>query len=277
MKQNKRAIIKNTAVYLFLSIMGAGFVFPFLWMLSGAFKNSLEVVQMPPKLLPSKIDFSNFIELRNYFPLELFLMNSISVSVISTVLQLLLCSMAAFVFAKLSFRFRETFFFLFLLTIMMPFQVRVTPIYMLFSKIGLDDTYLGLLLPGIFSAFGIFLLKQHMVTIPNAFLESAYMDGASYFTVFVKIVLPLSKVALATLSIFLFMNSWNDFLWPLIIITNINLATLPLGLSRLSGRFSTEWNILMAGDIVAIIPILCVYLFTQKYIIKGISLGGIKG
>lgn len=277
MKPNNGKWVKNAVTCLLLSILAICLVFPFLWMLSGAFKNSLEVVKMPPQLLPTKFSFENFIEIRAYFPLELFLFNSLFVSISTTALQLVVCSMAAFILAKFKFRFRETTFILFLVTMMIPFQVRLTPIYLLFTRLGLDDSYFGLILPGIFSAFATFLLRQHMAVIPDAYLESAYMDGASYFKVFIKIILPLSKVALATLCIFSFMNVWNDFLWPLIITSSTELATLPLGLSKLSGRWTTEWNILMAGNIVSIVPIMAVYIFAQKHIVKGITLGGVKG
>jgi len=277
MKRNNTVIMKNIATHTILSLTAISLIIPFLWMLSGAFKDNLEVIKIPPQLLPTKFNLDNFLEIVEYFPLGAFFANSVFVSVVTTILQLLICSMAAFVFAKIRFRFRDSLFILYLITMMIPFQVRVTPMYLLFVSLGMDDTYLGLILPNIFSAFGTFLLRQHMMTIPDSYLEAAYIDGASYFNVFRRIILPLSRVALATLSVFSFMYCWNDFLWPLIIITNTRLATLPLGLAKLSGRWSTEWNILMAGNIVAFIPTLIVYLVAQKHFIKGITLGGIKG
>lgn len=274
---NKKDVVKNILTYVILTAAAATLVFPFLWMLSGAFKDSLEVVKMPPQLIPSKFDFNNFIEIEKYFPIDRFLINSIAVSVVTSILQLLFCTMAAFVFAKIRFKGREALFLLFLVTLMIPMQVTMTPLYTIFAKLGLKDTYLGLILPGAFSAFGTFLMRQHIITIPNSMLEAAFIDGASYFRVFSMIILPLSKAALATLGIFAFMNSWNSFLWPLIIINSKELMTLPLGLTKLTGRWSTEWNILMAGNVVSFIPILIVYIFAQKYVIKGMTMSGIKG
>ena len=277
MKTNKSHFIANTLTYGILTIAAIALVFPFLWMVSGAFKNALEVVKMPPQLLPSKFSFENFIEIKKYFPIERFFLNSVLVSTITTMLQLLFCSMAAFVFAKFKFRGREALFMLYLITLMIPRQVTLVPLFIVFSKLRLTDTFLGLILPDVFSAFGTFLLRQHMLTIPDSFLEAAYMDGASHLKVFTRIMLPLSKPALATLGIFAFMYSWNNYLWPLIIINSKELMTLPLGLSKLTGRWATEWNILMAGNVISFIPILIVYIFAQKYFIKGLTLGGNKG
>ena len=277
MKQYKLEWIKKIFIYLFLTAAAVTLVFPFLWMLSGAFKDSLEVVKMPPQLIPSKFNFDNFTEIKKYFPIDRFLLNSVTVSVCTSILQLLVCSMAAFVFAKMKFKGREVIFLLYLITLMIPMQVTMTPLFTIFAKLGLKDTYLGLILPGIFSAFGTFLMRQNIMTIPDSMLEAAFIDGSSYFRVFTTIILPLSKTGLATLGIFAFMNSWNSFLWPLIIVNSKELMTLPLGLSKLTGRWATEWNILMAGNVVSFIPILIVYIFAQKYVIKGMTMSGIKG
>ena len=277
MKTTKRKLIANTLTYMILTAAAIALVFPFLWMISGAFKDALEVVKMPPQLLPSKFSFQNFIEIKKYFPIERFFLNSVAVSTVTTVLQLLFCSMAAFVFAKFKFRGRELLFMAYLITLMIPRQVTLVPLFIIFSKLRLTNTFAGLILPDVFSAFGTFMLRQHMLTISDSFLEAAYMDGASHYNVFTRVILPLSKPVLATLGILAFMNSWNSFLWPLIIINSKELMTLPLGLSKLSGRWATEWNILMAGNTISFIPILIVYIFAQKYFIKGLTLGGNKG
>lgn len=273
---NNAMRIKNLATHLLLIIASVILVFPFLWMLSGAFKDSLEVVQMPPVWIPTHFNFDNFIEIEKYFPIFRSLWNSVLVSVVSTGLQLVVCAMAAFVFAKIPFKGREALFFLFLITLMVPMQVTMTPLFIIFQKLHLVNTMAGLILPGIFSAYGTFLLRQHMIGIPNSLMEAAFIDGASYFQVFRKVILPLSKPVMATLLIFSFMGSWNNFLWPLIITSDTNLMTLPLGLSKLQGRWATEWNVLMAGNVVSFIPIFIVYLFAQKHFIKGITMSGIK-
>lgn len=268
--------MKNIVTHIILIIAATVFVFPFLWMLSGAFKDNLEVVKMPPQWIPSRFNFDNFIQIEKYFPIFRFLWNSVVVAVISTGLQLLVCAMAAFVFAKIPFKGRNALFFLFLITMMIPMQVTMTPLFIIFQKLGLVNTLAGLILPGIFSAYGTFLLRQHMIGIPDSLMEAAFMDGASYFRVFRSVILPLSKPVLATLLIFSFMSSWNNFLWPLIVTSDTNLMTLPLGLSKLQGRWATEWNVLMAGNVIAFIPIFIVFLFAQKYFIKGITMSGIK-
>ncbi|MEX2461974.1 MAG: carbohydrate ABC transporter permease [Paenibacillaceae bacterium] len=270
------ARFNNLATHLCLIIAVICLIVPFLWMLSGAFKDTLEAVEIPPHFLPSKYNFDNFKEIAKYFPIYKFLWNSVFVSVTTTVLQVLVCAMSAFVFAKIRFRGNNALFLIYLITMMIPFQVTMTPLFVIFQKLHLLDSYWGLILPGIFSAYGTFLMRQHMLTIPNALLESAFIDGASYFSVFRRIMLPLSKPALATLSIFSFMGVWNNFLWPLIIINSKDLMTLPLGLSMLKGRFSTVWNLLMAGNVISFIPIFIVFLFAQRYFIRGITMSGIK-
>ncbi|HEY4430686.1 MAG TPA: carbohydrate ABC transporter permease [Paenibacillus sp.] len=273
---NSSNLWRNITTHLLLILASIILVFPFIWMVSGAFKDSLEVVKMPPQWIPSHFNFDNFTEITKYFPIFQSLWNSVEVSVISTGLQLIVCAMAAFVFAKIEFRGREALFFLFLITLMVPMQVTMTPLFIIFQKLHLVNTMAGLILPGIFSAYGTFLLRQHMIGIPNSLLEAAFIDGASYFQVFRKVILPLSKPVLATLLIFSFMSSWNNFLWPLIITSDTSLMTLPLGLSRLQGRWATEWNVLMAGNVISFIPIFIVYLFAQKHFIKGITMSGIK-
>lgn len=274
---DKLRIYKNLAAHLILAATTVILVFPFVWMLSGSFKDGLEVVKMPPSLIPSHFDLNNYVEITNYFPIYRFLWNSVFVSVVTTAAQIVVCAMAAFVFAKIAFKGREALFLLYLITMMIPMQVTMTPLFIVFQKLNLTNTYTGLILPGIFSAYGTFLLRQHIMTIPNSLLEAAFMDGAGYFKVFRSIILPLSKPALATLAIFAFMASWNNFLWPLIITSDKSLMTMPIGLSKLQGRWATEWNILMAGNVVSFIPILIVYLFASRYFIKGVTMSGVKG
>ncbi|MCD9020890.1 carbohydrate ABC transporter permease [Cohnella silvisoli] len=274
--RDKNTIIKNGLTHLFLIADSVVLVFPFIWMLSGGFKDSLEVVKMPPQLLPSHWNFDNFRQIEKFFPVYRFLLNSVGVAIVTTFLQLLICAMAAYVFAKISFKGRHAVFIVFLTTMMIPAQVTLVPLFILFSQTNLIDTYAGLILPGIFSAYGTFLLRQNIMTIPNELLEAAFMDGASYYRVFWKVILPLIKPTLAALIIFAFMSSWNSFLWPLIATNSKELMTLPLGLSKLQGKWSTEWNLLMAGNVISFVPIFVVYLFAQRYFIKGMTMTGIK-
>lgn len=268
---------RNLLSHLILIVAAVVLMFPFVWMLSGSFKDNLEVVRMPPNLIPDTFKFSNYVEITKYFPIYRFLGNSVGVSLVTTAAQIVVCAMAAFVFAKIPFQGRETLFVLYLITMMIPMQVTMTSLFIVFQKLHLTNTYLGLILPGIFSAYGTFLLRQHIMTIPDPLIEAARMDGASYLRVFMSIILPLSKPALATLAIFAFMASWNNFLWPLIITSDKELMTLPIGLSKLQGRWATEWNILMAGNVISFIPIFIVFLFASKYFIKGMTMSGVKG
>ncbi|MBO9599408.1 MAG: carbohydrate ABC transporter permease [Cohnella sp.] len=276
MTDNKKHAAANVAAHVVLIAASVMLVFPFVWMLSGAFKDPLEVVKMPPQLLPSHWNFDNFEKIEKFFPLDRFLFNSIAVAVATTVLQLLVCTMSAYVFAKIPFKGRGAIFLMFLATMMIPAQVTLVPLFILFSKTDLIDTYAGLILPGIFSAYGTFLMRQNILTIPNDLLEAAFMDGASYYRVFGSVIVPLVKPTLAALTIFAFMSSWNNFLWPLIAVNSQELMTLPIGLSKLQGKWSTEWNVLMAGNVVSFVPIFAVYLFAQRYFIKGMTMTGIK-
>ncbi|MEK8131376.1 carbohydrate ABC transporter permease [Paenibacillus filicis] len=274
---DKSTPFKNIVSHAILIVAAIVLMFPFVWMLSGSFKDSLEVVRMPPSLIPDTFRFDNYVEITKYFPIYRFLGNSMIVAVITTIAQVIVCAMAAFVFAKISFKGREALFVLYLVTMMIPMQVTMTPLFIVFQKLNLINTYPGLILPGIFSAYGTFLLRQHIMTIPDPLIEAARMDGASYGRVFSSIILPLSKPSLATLSIFAFMASWNNFLWPLIVTSDKELMTLPIGLSKLQGRWATEWNILMAGNVISFIPIFIVFLFASRYFIKGMTMSGVKG
>lgn len=275
--RSRKKIILDVLVYMILILGSIIMIGPFAWMLSTSLKTVDATFIMPPEWIPKDITFSNYLKITEIFPMYKFLLNSIFVSVSSTLGQLLFCSMAAYAFARMEFKGRDALFLLYLGTLMVPSQVTLTPLFILMKKLDLANTYRALILPGMFSAFGTFLMRQFFLTIPKSLEEAAFIDGAGYIRVFFKIILPLSKTALATLGIFSFMASWNDFLWPLIITSDIGHMTLPLGLSSLQGRWTTNWNILMAGTLISIIPILIVYIFAQKYFIKGITLTGIKG
>jgi multiple sugar transport system permease protein len=273
---NKRKWLNKIVFYTTISLGALIMIIPFLWMLSTSIKDQGATMTLPPQFIPETITFTNYAQVAESFSIWKFLFNSFFVAVTSTLGQLLLCSMAAYAFSRLHFKGRDTLFLIYLATLMVPMQVTMTPQFILMKYLGWLDTYQGLILPGLFNAFGTFLLRQFFLGIPKSLEEAAFIDGASHFRVFFQIILPLSKPALATLAIFSFMQSWNNFLWPLIIVSNQDLMTLPLGLSILQGRWATDWNLLMAGVVISVIPILAVYLFAQKYFIKGITLSGIK-
>jgi multiple sugar transport system permease protein len=202
--------------------------------------------------------------------------NSLVIAVASTVLQLITGSMAAYGFARLDFRGKNVAFGLYLATLMVPMQVLVVPLFIEMKTFNLQDTYFALLAPSLASAFGVFLLKQAVQSVPRELDEAATIDGASHLRIFTTIVLPLVRPALATVAVFAFMSSWNSFLWPLVVIRSPELMTLPLGLSTLQGQFTTQWDVVMAGSVVSIVPIALVYLLAQRHIIAGVAHTGLK-
>jgi multiple sugar transport system permease protein len=211
------------------------------------------------------------------FPMGRFLVNSLIVAAVSTVLSVTTSAMGAYAFARLRFRGRDALFVLYLATLMVPLQVTIVPLFIEMRYLGLVNTYPALILPGIASAFGTFLLRQAFMTLPREYEEAAFIDGASHLTVFRRVVLPLARPAVATFAIFAFMASWNSFLWPLVITSDLELMTLPVGLSNLHGQYDTAWNLVMAGATLSVIPILIVYVIAQRHVIRGVALAGIKG
>ena len=256
---------------------GAAMLFPFAWMLSTSLQSDGALLVPPPQLIPSPIEPGNYGKVAEAFPLWRYLLNSLGVAAVSTTLQLLTSAMAAYAFARLTFRGRDKLFLLYLATLMIPIQVIILPLFVEMRYLGLVDSYPGLLLPTIATAFGTFLLRQAFLGLPRELEEAAFIDGAGHWTVFRRIVLPLSLPALAALGILAFMASWNSFLWPLVIVNSPDLLTLPVGLSNLQGRYTTSWNLVMAGATVAVVPILFVYLVAQKYVVRGVTLSGLKG
>jgi len=270
---HKPHILINLVMVSILAIV----IFPFIWMLFGAFKTNTEVMTMPPKLFPDRFNLDNFTQISKLFPLGRVLFNSVFVAVLTTGAQVLFCAMAGYVFAKISFRGRELLFILILVTMMIPFQLSMITLYKIFVRLKMNNSYLGLILPGTYNALGIFMLRQNIKTIPDSYLEASFMDGATHTGAFFKIILPLCKPVMATVAILGFMSSWNSFIWPLIIISDSNMLTLPVGLSRIQGRWTTQWNLMMAGNLISFIPMLLVYIFAQKYFIKSVAGSGIKG
>ncbi|QFT87725.1 L-arabinose transport system permease protein AraQ [Bacillus sp. THAF10] len=271
-----RKKIKNVLFYLILILGAAIMLVPFIWMISTSLKTSGATMVLPPQFIPEEFNLENYQRVADTFPVFKFLWNSLLVAVTSTIGQLLLCSMAAYAFARLEFKGRDVIFVIYLATLMVPSQVTMTPQFILMKYMGWLDTYQGLILPGMFNAFGTFLLRQFFLGIPKELEEAAFMDGANHFRIFAQIILPLSMPALATLMIFSFMQSWNNFLWPLIVVNSPDMMTLPLGLSLLQGRWETDWNLMMAGVVISVIPVLAVYSFAQRYFIQGITLSGMK-
>jgi multiple sugar transport system permease protein len=274
---NVRNPFGKLLLYLLLILSGLVMIIPFAWMVSTSLKSGEFVLSMPPQWIPRPATLDSYRRIFDLYPIGRMLFNSLLVAGLTTLGQLITCSMAAYAFARLKFRGHNLVFLLYLATLMVPFQVTITPLFILMRIFDWINTYQGLILPGVFSAFGTFLLRQAFLTIPTEYEEAAYMDGASPLTIFLRIILPLSMPALATLSVFAFMGSWNAFLWPLFIVREETLMTLPVGLATLQGRWLTEWNLVMAGTVITVLPMLLLYLVAQKYLVQGYVMSGLKG
>ena len=250
-------------------------LFPFLWTVvtsitpDGSLANGPTLWVQDPTL-------DAYRSLVDAVPIWRILANSFGIAVVTTLLQLVTGSMAAYAFARLSFRGRNLVFGLYLATMMVPLQVLVVPLFIEMKKLVIQDSYAGLLAPSIASAFGVFLLKQAVESVPPELDEAATIDGAGHLRIFVRIILPLIRPALATVAVFAFMSSWNSFLWPLVVIRSPELMTLPLGLSTLQGQFTTRWDVVMAGSVMSIVPIALVYVAAQRHVIAGIAHTGLK-
>ncbi|MEM7759106.1 MAG: carbohydrate ABC transporter permease [Cyanobacteria bacterium P01_A01_bin.40] len=276
MKQQSAA--KVMATYLLLCTIALLMLFPLLWLLGTSFKSPTEdIFTFPPQILPSQPTFDNFVTVWNTYPFGLYLYNSAIVALLAVGLNLLLCALAAYPLARLDFKGREFIFALVLATIMIPFQIVMIPLYIMAVNLGLRNTYLGIVLPNLTSAFGIFLLRQALKTVPQELEEAARIDGCSELGIWWNIMIPAIRPALFTLGIFVFIGSWSDFLWPLIVLDDPNYYTLPLAVANLADSFSLDWRLVAAGSIISIAPILLLFLFLQRYIVPTDVGSGVKG
>ena len=268
-----------TRIVIYLILVGGALtmVVPFIWMISTALKTNLEVFTFPPTFIPEVPQWNNFVDIFEIVPYGRWFLNSIFITLVQTALYLFVASLAAFVFARLHFPGRDTIFMLYLVTLMIPGEVTLVPKFILMKELHLIDTYPAVILPGVFNAYGVFLLRQFFLTLPESLEEAAILDGASYFRIYRSIILPLSGPGLATLAIFAFMGAWNDFLWPLIVINTDIMKPLSVGLASFHGLYETNWPYLMAASTLALVPIVLVFVFAQKYFVEGIALTGVKG
>lgn len=273
----ERTTSRTTWVVLHIAVIAGAtaMFFPFLW----TFITSITPgagFSITPRLWPENPSFAAYETLFTERPFARVVMNSLMLAVITTIVQLFTSATAAYAFSRLPFRGRGVVFAVYLATMMIPLQVLVVPLFAQLKAFGLLNTYLGALLPTFASAFGIFLLRQAVNQVPRELDEAATLDGAGHFRVFFSIILPNIKPALATLTIFAFMGSWNSFLWPLIVLRSPELQTLPIALAGLQGQYTTAWDVVMAGSVISVLPMLALYIFAQKYIIQGVASSGIK-
>lgn len=279
-KRGMHPALRAGRFLLWLAVWAGGLtmVVPFLWMVSTSLKTDPQAFAWPPRIVPWPPQWHNYAEAWRIAPFGRFFFNSLFVSLTVTLASLLLNSLAAYGFAKYRFRGDYALFMALLGTLMIPSQVTMIPNFLILKHLGWLDTYFGLTVPGFASAFGIFFLRQFMMTIPNDYMDAARIDGASEMQIYWRVILPLARPALATLAIFTFMGSWNDFLGPLIVVKSDEMRTLPLAISALSaGHYVMSWPLLMAGACFVVVPVLLVYLLAQRYVVEGIALGGLKG
>jgi multiple sugar transport system permease protein len=277
--KQQRQFLGDLLAWIILAIGGAAMMVPFLWMVFTSFKSTAEIYSFPPRFLPREWLWSNYVQAWTLLPFDRFFLNSAIVSICVVFGQLFTCSLAGYSFGRLRYPGRDRLFFLYLATMMIPFAVIMIPLYIEMRFFGWVDTLWPLIVPAIFTPWGTFLMRQFMLTLPRELEDAARIDGASFFRIYRTIILPLTKPALATLGIFTFLSSWNNFLWPLIIISSLNLKTIPLGLTTFQARMPlrTPWELVMAAATFAILPILIAFVLGQKYYVRGIVTSGIKG
>lgn len=264
-------------LHLALGLLALATILPLVWMVSASFMPPGEATTDPPPFFPSRLTLENYTALFTRLNLGRHLLNSIGVAVGGTLLSLLFNSMAGYAFAKLRFGGRDRIFAILIGALAIPGQVGMLPLFLLMRQLGLVNTYLGVLIPSLASILGIFLVRQFAMSIPDELLDAARVDGAGELRIFASVVLPLMRPVLATLAIITFMNTWNDFLWPLIVLTDDAKQTLPVALARLVGEHALDTELMMAGAVLTVLPVLLVFLALQRSYIEGILMGSVKG
>ena len=277
LRMNRGKMLKAALSQTLLTLVAVVMIFPFFWMITTALKPASEVFSVPPRIVGSELRWHNFIDAWNYLPFSRFIINGLVVSGIGTAIVLVSSSLAAFAFSRLHWRGRDGVFLIYLGTLMIPQEVLVVPMFMIMRELGWINSYAGLIMPWAFTAFGTFLLRQFFMTLPRELEEAAIIDGASIWMVYWRILLPLTKPAMGTLAVFTFIGYWNSFLWPLLIVSDVNMATVPLGLNMFLGQTGNQWNLLMAAATISVIPSALLVIALQKYLVKGIVLSGLGG
>lgn len=279
MKSKRRSQLISILIHLILLIIVTIiYMLPFVWMVSTSFKSDQELYEYPAPLLPDKLMFENYKYGLTYFPFFKYLRNSIIVTAGSVIGVLFSCPLAAYSFAQLKWKGRDIIFYSLIATMMLPNFVTLIPLFVIFSKLNLVNTFWPLILPSFLGQpFFIFLLRQFFLSLPTSLFDAARVDGASEFQIYTKIALPLTKPALLVVGLFQFLASWNDYLGPLIYLTDENKYTLSLGLPQFLNQYGTHWNWMMAVSTVVVVPVLIFFIFTQKQLIEGIKFSGSKG
>ena len=275
--RSARRVIGRTILYALFVVAAAAILLPFAWMISAGLKRNNDVFTIPIQWIPHDVQWRNFADIWSQIPMTTYLRNTVFLSVVITFLQVLTGSFAAYGFAKVKFRGRDTLFVLYIATIALPWQAYMVPQYIMMVKAGLTDTFLSLILIQAFGAFGVFLMRQFYLTIPDDLCEAARIDGLNEYGIWARIILPLSKPALASLALLTFVTTWNDYMGPFIYLTDNDHWTIQLGLQSFIGEFNADYAMMMTGSVLSVLPILVIFLFGQRYFIQGIATSGMKG
>jgi multiple sugar transport system permease protein len=273
----ERHPVRTAVMYVLITVIALGVLVPFVWMVSSSLKNNNEVFTVPTQWIPRDFQWHNYVDIWSRIPMTTYLRNSLFLSLVITFLQVLTGSFAAYGFSKVRWRGRDALFVAYIATIAVPWQAYMVPQYVMLQKAGLVNTFWSLILLQAFGAFGVFLLRQYYLTIPDELCEAARIDGLSEYGIYRRIILPLSKPALASLALLTFVATWNDYMGPFIYLTSNELWTVQLGLKSFVGLFDGDYAMIMTGSVISVVPILVIFLLGQKYFIQGIATSGLKG
>lgn len=274
---NSKTIRGRIVIYIVLTMLALVMVIPFFWMLLASFKTNNEVFLIPMKIFPDRWRYENYLAIWRKIPLLIFFKNTGKITLITTVIQVLTSCFAAYGFAKIQFKGRDFLFLICVTTFSVPWQVYMVPQFAFMGKLHLTNSHLGLILMQAFSAFGVFLMRQFMLSIPDELLEAARIDGMNEYGIFARIALPLVKPGIATLTTFTFVNIWNDFMGPLIYLNSTDKKTIQLGIRMFISQFGVDYALIMAASVCSLIPVLILFIFCQRWFIEGIAAGGVKG
>ncbi len=268
---------RRMALHIAMAVIAGLTLIPGLWMVSASLMPAGEASSFPPPFLPSRVTFEHYAELFTRLEISRYLLNSIIISTVVTAISLLFNSMAGYAFAKYRFAGRDKMFRFLIAEMVIPAQVTTLPLFLLLNKLGLVNTYAGVIVAGMATIYGIFLIRQFALSIPDSLIEAARIDGASEFRIYWSVILPLCKPIMVTLAIFTFLTVWNDFFWPLIVLTDDSMYTLPVALAILSGEHVRDTELMMAGSVITVLPVLVLFIALQRYYIQGIMMGSVKG
>lgn len=269
--------LRRVLIYVMLTVLTAIIFVPFFWMVSSSLKQNNEVFSIPVQWIPTEFVWQNYVDIWTRIPMLTYLKNSLFLSVTITILQVLTGSFAAYGFSKMHFKGRDVLFVAYIATIAVPWQAYMIPQYIMMQNAGLVNTHLSIILLQAFGAFGVFLMRQYYLTIPDELSEAARIDGLNEYAIWWQIILPLTKPALASLALLTFVSTWNDYMGPFIYLTSNDLWTVQLGLRSFVGQYDAEYALIMAGSVVSVIPIVLIFLLGQRYFIQGIATSGMKG